>query len=222
MKIIIVEDERNIREELKRLLENAFYQVFIIEEFLNIAEQIEKINPNLVLLDINLPNENGQEICRKLRERTQIPIIFLTSDDSEMTEIGSILLGGDDYIKKPYHPSVLLARISAILKRTKMGQQKEEQILIHKGLSLDLRSYKIMYDGKQEELSKNEFKLLHYLFEHKGEVLPRLDIIEYLWDNEMFIDDNALSVNITRLRNKLEQLGISDFIKTKRGVGYQI
>lgn len=222
MKIMIVEDEQNIREELKQLLENSLYQVIMIEEFQDVTGQIEQAAPDLVLLDIKLPNKDGHEICRQLREKSQIPIIFITSDENVMTEINSILLGGDDYITKPYHPSVLLARISAVLKRTRKQEGKEEQLLIHNGLTMDLHSYKIRYGGNEEDLSKNEFKLLHYLFQRKGEVVPRLDIIEYLWDNDVFIDDNALSVNVTRLRSKLERLGIPDYIKTKRGVGYLI
>jgi len=132
-----------------------------------------------------------------------------------------LLTGGDDYITKPYHPSVLIARISAVLKRASKKNITDD-LLTHKGISLDVRSWKITCGARQAELTKNECRLLQYLLQHKGEVVSRLDIIESLWDNEVYIDDNALSVTVTRLRNKLAELGAEDFIKTKRGAGYQI
>lgn len=221
-KVLIIEDEESIREELEILLKNTGYEVVRTENFINAVGDVEAHNPNLILLDVNLQDYSGFSICTGIRKFSNVPIIFITGRNTSIDELQAFSLGGDDYITKPYHPSVLLARISTILKRTKNSERAEEQILIHKGLTLDLRSYKFIYDGKSEELSKNEFKLLHYLFQRKGEVVPRLDIIEYLWDNDVFIDDNALSVNVTRVRSKLDQLGVSDFIETKRGVGYRI
>lgn len=221
MNILIVEDEKNVRAELKQLLENALYKVIVIEKFESVAEQIVTHSPDLVLLDLKLPEEDGQKICRTLRQTSTIPVIFLTSDNSVMTELDCILLGGDDFITKPYTPSLLLARIQAVLKRT-VDHQGEQFVLTHKELSLNISTYKAHFREAEAELTKTEFKLLHYLFQRKGEVIPRMDIIVYLWDNDVFIDDNALSVNMTRLRNKLESLGISGFIQTKRGVGYQI
>lgn len=221
MNILIVEDEKNVRNELKRLLENAFFKVTVIEKFEHVADQILDCSPDLVLLDLKLPDQDGQTICRSLRQTSAIPVIFLTSDNSVMTELDCILLGGDDFITKPYTPSLLLARIQAVLKRT-INQPSEQFLLTHKDLSLNISTYKVLFKSEEAELTKTEFKLLHYLFQRKGEVIPRMDIIVYLWDNDVFIDDNALSVNMTRLRNKLEALGVSDFIQTKRGVGYQI
>lgn len=222
MKIMIVEDEKNVREDLQVLLKSALYEVAVIDDFENTAAQIAAENPDLVLLDINLPGQNGREVCKQVRQLSDVPIIFVTSDDDVMGELNGMLAGGDDYITKPYHPSLLLARISAVLKRTGNKPETEVYTFHHKGVTLDIRSYMLSLKGKQAEVSKNECKLLHYLFQHKGEVVPRLDLIEYLWDHEVFIDDNALSVTVTRLRSKLEGLGANDFIETKRGVGYRI
>jgi len=221
MKILIVEDEKNVRNELKTLLENAFFEVCLIEEFVHVVKQILEIQPDLILLDLNLPNQNGQAICQELRLTSSVPIIFLTSDDNVMTELNSIVLGGDDFITKPYLPSLLLARIQSLLKRT-YQQQSSAGELSHKGIVLNVNTYKVIFEGAEEELTKNECKLLHYLIQRKGEVIPRVDIIEYLWDQDIYIDDNVLSVNMTRLRNKLERLGAQGYIQTKRGVGYQI
>jgi len=222
MKIMIVEDEKNIREDLQVLLESAMYEVVAAEQFDNISEQIVRVQPDLVLLDIKLPGQNGREICQEVRRHTDIPIIFVTSDDDVMAEIKGMLAGGDDYIAKPYHPSLLLARIAAVLKRTGRKPEEEQYVLEYRGVKLDIRTYKLEYQGQQVEVSKNECKLLHYLFRRQGEVVPRLDLIEYLWDNEVFIDDNALSVTVTRIRSKLEEISVTDFIETKRGAGYRI
>ncbi|GIP22180.1 MULTISPECIES: response regulator transcription factor [Paenibacillus] len=220
-RILIIEDEESIREELEILLRNAGYDVICTENFSTVEWDVRN-NPDLILLDINLQEYNGFSICTAIRKSSKVPIIFITGRSSSIDELQAFTSGGDDYITKPYHPTVLLARISAVLKRTKGEDRGGEQTLVHKGLTLDQRSYKLVYRGNSQELSKNEFKLLHYLFQRKGEVVPRLDIIEYLWDNDVFIDDNTLSVNVTRIRSKLEQLGVTDFIGTKRGVGYII
>ncbi|MBO1308055.1 response regulator transcription factor [Enterococcus sp. 669A] len=221
MKIMIIEDEPKIREELAALLRNALYQVALVTEFVEVTQQVQQAKPDLILLDIHLPGIDGHQLCGEIRRTMGVPIIFLTSDNSVMTETNSILMGGDDFIAKPYHPSVLLARITAVLKRSG-GGGKEETVLEHKGVTLDVRSYKIAANGFDTELSKNECKLLHYLFLHKGEVVPRLDLIEYLWDNEVFIDDNALSVTMTRIRARLADIEVTNFVETKRGAGYKI
>jgi len=222
MKIVIVEDEKNVQEELRLLLESAAYEVTAIEEFNHVSMQIESENPDLVLLDVNLPGLNGREICKEVRLAADVPIIFVTSDDDVMAEISGMLAGGDDYITKPYHPSILLARIAAVLKRTRKKTEEESYTFTYNGVTLDIRTYKLFYKGQQVEISKHECKLLHYLFLHSGEVVPRLELIEYLWDNEVFIDDNALSVTVTRIRGRLEEIGVTGFIETKRGAGYRI
>lgn len=228
MQIVIVEDDEGIRKELKRLLENAFYQVTVIESFTDVAGQIRVLSPaaDLVLLDLNLPGESGFDVCRKLREYSDIPIIFLTSRTDSMDELTGILNGADDYITKPFNPPILLARIGVVLKRTtSKNAVKSTNDTIHleyKGVTLNLAGAYVEHAGKKTDLTKNELKILHLLYQKKGEIVPRMDIIEYLWDNEVFIDDNTLSVNVTRLRNKLSEIGVKDFIETKRGMGYRI
>lgn len=233
MHIVIIEDEPAIRQELKQLLENALYQVTAVETFDNVASAILEQDADLVLLDLNLPGESGFEICSKVRAVSEVPVIFLTSRTDSMDELTGMLKGGDDYITKPFQPPILLARIAAVLKRTAKSTEKEPSKLVHNGVALDLARACIrnISDESSEpekfkvteiELTKNELKILHNLFLHKGEIVPRMDLIEYLWDNQVFIDDNTLSVNMTRIRGKLEQIGVCNFIETKRGMGYKI
>lgn len=221
MHIVIIEDEQGIRQELSQLLKDALYEVTAMESFENLSKRVLEIQPDLILLDLNLPGISGFDICAEIRRSSEVPIIFVTSRTDAMDELTGMTKGGDDYITKPFYPPILLARIAAVLKRTR---KKEEETLrfFHKGVELDLGRGCIRYEGKQQELSKNEMKILHFLFMKKGEITPRLDLIEYLWDHEVYIDDNTLSVNITRIRVKLEQIGVKDFIETKRGMGYLI
>lgn len=220
-KIIIVEDDKEIREELKILLENSGHKVKLIEDFDNVADKIIQENPHLVLLDINLPNKSGYEICSKVRAVSKIPIIFVTSRNNSMDELKGIMLGGDDYIEKPYNVPILLARIQNILNRTYQNEQKESKIE-YKGVILDILKSTIKYQDKEIELTKTEVKTLYYLLKNKDIIVPRADIINYLWDNEVYADDNSLSVIITRIREKLKELGIENFIETKRGQGYKL
>lgn len=220
--ILIIEDDAVIRRELKILLENAMYRADALTQFQNITEQILARKPDLVLLDINLPDCSGFDICMQLREKTDIPVIFLTSRTDSMDELNGMLKGGDDYITKPYRAPILLARIAAILKRTRKMQENEAKPLLHHGVQLDLAKCVLSYLDQSVELTKNELKIMHRLYECPDEYVSRMDLIEYLWENQIFIDDNTLSVHITRIREKLKTLGIHDFIKTKRGVGYRI
>lgn len=221
MNILIVEDDAAVRQEIKQLLENALYQVTVLAGFRNTTEDILEIQPDLVLMDVNLPAESGFDVCQKLREKSDVPVIFVTSRTDSMDELSGLLKGGDDYITKPFHAPVLLAHIAAVLKRTRKTNTEEKKN-IHKGVELDTARGSVMYQGNRAELSKNELKILYCLFEHKNEIVSRTDLVEYLWDQQVFIDDNALSVNMTRLRARLEEIGIHDFIQTKRGMGYRI
>lgn len=221
-RILIVEDDPVIRRELKLLLENALYQVSICDTSGQITEQILAAEPDLILLDVNLPGISGFEICTCIREQLDIPIIFLTGRNSSEDELKGMLNGGDDYITKPYQAPVLLARISAVLRRTKGSDLKENTRLVHKGVRLDVAGCRLSYGEKCVELTKNEMKILHMLFQHAGAYVMRMDLIEYLWENQIFIDDNTLSVNVTRIRDKLKKIGVTDFIETKRGMGYRI
>lgn len=220
--IAIVEDNSITRNELKVLLENSLYQVTAIDKYIDVANQILSLKPDLLLLDINLPEKDGLSICEELRCNSEIPIIFLTAHSEPMDELNGILKGGDDYITKPYIAPILLARISSVLKRTKIQAEKEERLITCNGVTLDLAAGQFSYHGKSAELTKNELKILYCLMSKQGTIVSRADLIEYLWDNQVFIDDNALSVNMTRIRNKLEQIGVYHFIETKRGLGYKI
>ena len=223
-------DRKKLLQKLKSdsSEKNAFYEAEIIEEFKDTAEQICSMipAPDLVLLDWNLPGESGFDICTKLKEHSDIPIIFLTSRTDSMDELTGILKGADDYITKPFNPPILLARIGVVLKRTtdKNAEKSRGNALNveYKGVILNVVGGCIEHEGKKTDLTKNELKILHLLYQKKGEIVPRLDMIEYLWDNEVFIDDNTLSVNVTRLRGKLADIGVTDFIETKRGMGYRI
>lgn len=220
-KILIVEDEEVIRQELSLMLQNAGYETEEISDFEKVAEKIIQAAPDLVLLDVSLPKESGLQICAKLRKESKVPVIFVTANNTSMDELNCILQGGDDYVAKPYQPPILLARIGAVLKRTMQAETTDER-LICRGITLDMALACITYEGKREELTKNEWKILTYLFKHQGQIVARAELIDYLWDNQVFIDDNTLSVNMTRIRNRLEALGVPDLIVTKRGMGYFI
>ncbi len=222
MHIVIVEDDAVIRQELKLLLENALYQVTALDDFSDVASFVLSVEPDLVLLDLNLPEESGFDICSKIRAESEVPVIFVTSRTDSMDELTGILKGGDDYITKPFQAPVLLARIGAVLKRTCRNVKEEPVSFVHREVELHVARGTVRFRGVQTELSKNELKILHLLFRRKGEIVSRADMIEYLWDDQVFIDDNTLSVNITRIRGKLAGIGISDFIETKRGLGYRI
>lgn len=221
-KILIVEDEPVISRELQALLEQAGYQAAAVNEFEDILSQVQKEQPDLVLLDVNLPGCSGFDICMQIREQMEVPVIFLTGRTDSMDELTGILKGGDDYITKPYQAPVLLARIGAVLKRTKGIFKKEPTRFAWNGVELDIGGCALSSQGRQAELTKNEMKIMHRLFLHPGEYVSRMDLVEYLWENQVFIDDNALSVHITRIREKLKAIGVHDFIETKRGMGYRI
>lgn len=222
MHIVIVEDDAVIRQELKLLLENALYQVTALDDFSDVASFVLSAEPDLVLLDLNLPEESGFDICSKIRAESEVPVIFVTSRTDSMDELTGILKGGDDYITKPFQAPVLLARIGAVLKRTCRNVKEEPVSFVHREVELHVARGTVSFRGVQTELSKNELKILHLLFRKKGEIVSRADMIEYLWDNQVFIDDNTLSVNITRIRGKLREIGVCGLIETKRGMGYRI
>ena len=219
--IYIVEDDDNIREELKLLLNTSGYEVRTTTDYKNAADDILNVNPDMVLLDVNLEGISGLTICDRLREKSDVPIIFVTGNNTSMDELNCIIRGGDDYISKPYQPPILLARIAALLKRTKKSSDKKPDTILECGnVSLDTSVALIYKDNKKAELTKNEMKILYYLFANKGKIISREELIDYLWDNDVFIDDNALSVNVTRIRNKLKELDEEKLIQTKRGMGY--
>ena len=218
-KIIIVEDDKIIREELQSFLGRYGYEVVVPRELENIVEFILKENSDLVLLDINLPIYDGYYICREIRKKSEVPIIIVTSRDSDMDELMSMNLGADDFVTKPYNTQILLARIAALLKRSN-NKTTSNNILNYKNLQLNLSNAKITCNNKEAELTKNEVKILSYLMNHQGQIVSRDLLMEDLWSTDYFVDDSTLTVNITRLRKKLEEIGIENVIETRRGLGY--
>ena len=219
--IMIIEDNELIRNEIHNLLDLNKYKTIKIHDFNNITNQVKEYNPDLILLDINLPNDDGFKICTEIRSFSKIPIIFITSRNTNIDELMAITLGGDDFITKPYNTQILLARINALIKRAYPNNSNLD-VIEHNGFKLNILSSTIEYNGNSEELTKNEMKILYYLLINKGKIVSRAVIMEYLWDSSMFVNDNTLTVNITRIRNKIEEIGLKDFIKTKRGQGYII
>ena len=215
-KILIIEDDLEIRNELKILLDNNGYSGVILDNFDKIKENIISKKADLILLDINIPNINGQHLLKELREEIDTPIIMVTSKNTEIDEVISMSYGADDYITKPYNPNILLLHIEAILKRT----NKTNNVLNYKNITLDTSKSMIYHENGEITLSRNEMMIFYYLIKNKGKIVSREDIMNYLWDTEDFIDDNTLTVNIARLRNKLEDAGLTNVIETRRGQGY--
>ena len=217
--ILIIEDDEAICRELQMLLQKQGYEAICWNMQEDIRELVKTHDPHIILLDINMQQMDGFTVCSQLRSFSKVPIIFVTSRNTDMDELCSMQMGGDDFITKPYNTSILLARIAALLKRS---YEWKDQNLTHHGVLLDVAMSRVEFQNNTRELTKNEVKILHYMFQHKGEIIQREDLIDYLWDNKLFIDDNALSVNVTRIRNKLRELGVEDFIVTRHRQGYQI
>lgn len=189
-----------------------------IDDFKNVVKCILDNEPDLILLDINLPYCDGYFICSEVRKNKNIPIIIVTSRDSDMDEIMSMNIGADDFITKPYNTQILLARIGAVLRRS--GNSTVKEYMEHKGLKLNINKGEVIYKDNTADLSKNEFKILTCLMKNKESIVSREDLMDYLWSSDLFIDDNTLSVNVTRLRKKLDEIGFENAIETKRGLGY--
>lgn len=217
-KILIIEDNENIKKELIDFLSRYGYETYGIDDFKNVVELAIKHEPDLILLDINLPYYDGYYVCREIRIIKNIPIIIVTSRDSDMDEIMSINFGADDFVTKPYNTQVLLARIGAVLRRT--SNSIGQEIIEHKGLKLNISKGEISFNDISLDLSKNELKILTCLIKSKESIVRREDLMDYLWNSNLFIDDNTLSVNVTRLRKKLDDIGFTNAIETKRGLGY--
>lgn len=220
MKIFVVEDETEICKELSVLLQKYGYAYESSTDFAHITDHILKAEADLVLLDINLPYQDGYTICREIRKQSDIPIIVLTSRNTDFDELMSLNIGADDFISKPYNAQVLIARIQKILKRTYEAQVNS--VLIHKGLTINLLKATASYGDKEVDLTKNELGILRLLVVNKGNVIPRDAIIDELWQSDEFIDENTLNVNIVRLRKKLSEIGAPDYLETIRGLGYKV
>ena len=218
-KILLIEDDAKICEELCILLKRYGYDCVYSMDFTAMEAFVERERPHLILLDLNLPVFDGFYLCKRLRERSSVPIIVVTSRDSQMDELLSMNLGADDFIGKPYHPQILLARIAALLKRT---YQADSRNLEREGVRLKIDEGIISFHEKSVQLTRNELKILKLLMENAGRVLSRGEIMNELWQSDEFVDDNTLTVNIGRIRKKLEEIGVRDFLKTRRGQGYII
>ena len=218
-KILIVEDEVKIREELATFLKNNGYDILTVNDFNNTLEDILSKDVDLILLDINIPGINGMHLCREIRKKKNVPIMIVTSRNNEIDELICMNFGADDFITKPYNLQILLAHMEAILKRSK---PEISHVLKYEGMVVNLSKGVLEYAGKTVLLTKNELSILSYLLENRGSVVSRDDLISFLWDSEVFTDDNTLTVNITRLRKKLEEIGFKNVIETRRGWGYII
>lgn len=215
-KILIVEDDKTIQNELFELLKNSGYLPSILTDYQNSKDHILKSSPDLILLDINIPYINGELLLKELRKETNIPIIMVTSRISETDEIISMSYGADDYITKPYNPTILLFRISNIFKRF----ENKSNILKYKDLEINLSKGLIRKNNTTTYLTKNETIIFSYLLNNQDRIVSRDEIMTDLWNNEEYINDNALTVNISRLRNKLSNLGYENIIETRKGLGY--
>ena len=218
-RILIVEDDEKLRVELEIFLENNGYQVEKIETFDNIPEKVLENNPDLLLLDINLPGADGEYICKEIRKKSNMPIIIITSRDNEIDELLCINNGADHYVTKPFNIHILLAKISSLLRRTNMASENTDTINA-RDFVLNINKNTIQKGNKTIELTKNEFRILKYLVQNRNKIVTREDIMDCLWENENFIGDSTLTVNITRVRNKLEEIGLKELLETKRGQGY--
>lgn len=218
--ITIIEDNDGIRNELSKLLERYGYSVSLITDFSKVIEDIDLENTNLILLDINLPYFDGYHICREIRKKSEVPIIIVTSRDSDMDEIMSMNLGADDFITKPYNTNILIARIESIIRRTYKGKDKGSDKITYDDMTLDLSKGILVRGDKETELTKNEIKIISFLMQNRGEIVTREDLMEHLWSTDYFVDDNTLSVNVTRIRKKIAELGLQNIIETRRGLGY--
>lgn len=217
-KILIVEDDEKLRKELEIFLNNNGYLSETLKTFNNTLNDILKNNPELLLLDINLPNADGEYICKEIRKKSNMPIIIITSRDNEIDELLSINNGADHYITKPFNIHILLAKINSLLRRTKT--QENIDIIDAKDFILNINKSTIEKDNTIIELTKNEFRILKYLVQNRNKIVSREDIMMCLWDSDNFIGDSTLTVNITRVRYKLEELGLKELLETKRGQGY--
>ena len=218
-KILIIEDDKIIRKELQLLLDNQGYDVKAMEKLSDVKKEIQFFNPHLVILDIKLPEKDGHEICSEIRGFSKVPIIFVTSKNTVMDELHSIMLGGDDFITKPYNIPVLLARVNSLIHRAYLD---EEEAIEYHGIKLFVERNLVSYNNETVELSRTEFRILLIIMKNPERIVTRTELIEDLWQNRAYIDDNALSVNVTRIREKLGRIGVKDFIHTKYKQGYCI
>ena len=220
-KILVVEDDHQIQQELVLLLQRNGFEAQALTSFESVPQQIIAAHPDLVLLDLNLPGIDGQQICREVRQLSNVPIIVVTSRNTDLDELMVLSLGADDFIAKPYNIQILLMHITSVLRRANSDFTTGTK-LSHAGVTLDSSSCKVSANQKSVELTKNELRILSLLMQNAGTVVSRQRIQEELWQSDEFVDDNTLTVNISHLRNTLASIGVEDFVMTRRGLGYVI
>ena len=221
-KILIVEDDKVLCNNIKEGISKWGFEAVSIDNFESILEEFAKHNPHLVIMDINLPYFDGFYWCKKIRDISKVPIIFLSSRDSNMDIVMAVNMGGDDFVTKPFSMDILLAKIQALLRRAYSYGQGDRQIIECDGAILNINDGTLTYNDKDIELTRNEFKILQLLMKNKGKIVTRDRIMRVLWESEYFISENTLTVNVNRLRKRLEELGLKDFIVTKKSQGYMI
>ena len=220
-KILVVEDDHQIQQELVLLLQRNGFEAQALTSFESVPQQIVAAHPDLVLLDLNLPGIDGQQICREVRQLSNVPIIVVTSRNTDLDELMVLSLGADDFIAKPYNTQILLMHITSVLRRANSDVTTGTK-LSHAGVTLDSSSCKVSANQTSVELTKNELRILSLLMQNVGTVVSRQRIQEELWQSDEFVDDNTLTVNISHLRNTLASIGVEDFVMTRRGLGYVI
>ena len=220
-KILLVEDDEIISKSIKQHLENWNFEVVTAKDFRNVTKEFTACNAHMVLLDLMLPFYDGYYWCKEIRKISNVPIVFLSSVSDNMNIVMAVNMGGDDFIAKPFNVNVLLAKIQAVLRRA-YDMKGGISILEHKGVTLNLNDFNLSYRNKILELTKNEFRILETLLINKGKIVSRDALMVKLWQDDSYVEENTLTVNVTRLRKKLEDFGIDDFIKTKVGCGYII
>ncbi|MDD3653921.1 MAG: winged helix-turn-helix domain-containing protein [Desulfotomaculaceae bacterium] len=221
-RIFLVEDDVMLAEEISRLLMKWGYDVRIAAMFDHILDEFLAVKPHVVLMDVNIPSFDGFHWCKKIREISAVPIIYISSRDSSMDVIMGMNNGGDDYLAKPFDNAVLVARLQAVIRRTYEYNFQESHVLRYRGLTVHLEEAAASYQDKKCELTKNELKILKLLLENQGKIVTRQALMRSLWDDEIYVNENTLTVNVNRVRLKLEELGLTSFITTKKGMGYVI
>lgn len=221
-KIMVVEDEGVIRQLIMEELKKWQFEVFGTTDFENVFDDFLAQEPQLVLLDINLPVFDGYYWCQKIREVSKVPIIFISSRNTNMDMIMAMNMGADDFVTKPFELDVLVAKINALLRRSYNYSEASSETLVHNGLTLNVDNSTMVIQDEVIDLSKNEYRLLYILMKNNGKILSRKKLLRALWDDERYVDDNTLTVNINRLRRKIEQAGVKDYIETKVGQGYLV
>lgn len=220
-RILIVEDDEVIAGTVRQQMENWGYEARCVEDFKNVMSEFGEFDPQLVLMDISLPFFNGYHWCTQIRQISKVPVIFISSTSDNMNIVMAVNMGGDDFIAKPFDLNVLMAKVQAMLRRT-YDFAGQTHLMEHRGAILNTSDATMTYQGQKVELTKNEYKILQILMENKGTAVSRDLIMTRLWETDSFVDDNTLTVNVTRLRRKLEEAGLSGFIVTKKGIGYMV